>query len=137
MNKKTVLRLAAYALGVALAFAVTGCAGHSPHDTPQAKASISALASIPGADAKAMLVKAGVPVNGTSAQQLAFARSMLVKTSRDQLAAKLEIPRASRAAFEASLLDAARTDHLRTHAGRVKFLDADLPGLVARYQWAS
>lgn len=107
---------------------------HHAATTPQAKASVSALASVPGADAQAMLIRAGVPVNGTPAQQIAFGKSMLTKSGRDNLVKKLEIPQANKDAFEAAVLGAAEHDHLSTHAGRVTFFDTTLPNLVNQYQ---
>lgn len=109
--------------------AVAGC-HTTPTASPQAKASVSALASVPGADAKSVLIKAGVPINGTSAQQIAFFKSMSVKSNRETLAKKLQIPAMNKDAFEAALLDAAKQDYRHPIT---KFLDVDLPNIYARY----
>lgn len=130
------------AAAVALAAtAALGACGHGSASTgmahrPLPRASVSALASVPGADARQVLIRAGVPVHGTSAQQLAFGKAMLSKGNRKALAQKLAIPPARRPAFEAAVLDAAKGDHVLkpgNKAGRVKFFDRDLPGLLARF----
>lgn len=131
MNKKKSYILAPFA---AAAIVAAAACGPSHTVTPQAKSSVSALANVPGADAKAMLIKAGVPINGTPAQQIAFGKSMFHKANRKALAEKLGIPTQNRDAFEAAVLGAAEHGHLSTHQGRVTFLDVTLPGLVGKYQ---
>lgn len=130
-------RIAGAAVAVTACAALAGCGGtEASHSAVPVmpRASVSALAAVPGADGRQVLVRAGVPVNGTSAQQLAFARSMAVKGNRQALAQRLAIPPAQRPAFEAALLDAVKRDHfLKAHANRVQFFDRDLPGLLARY----
>lgn len=125
MNKKILLAPVAAAL-------IAGAVACGPTHTtsPQAKASVSALASVPGADAKQVLIHAGVPINGTSAQQIAFFKSMSVKANREALAVKLHIPPQNKAPFEAALLDAAKQDYRHPVT---QFLDKDLPNLYARY----
>ena len=54
---------------------------------------------------------------------------MLVKANREALAKKLAIPAQNKMTFEANALTAAKADDVFTHAGRVKFFDADLPNL--------
>lgn len=127
--RKAILGALSLVAAVALA---TGCAAKSSSlsaDAPALKASASALASVPGADAKQILITAGVPINGNSAQQIAFGKAMLTKANRDALYAKLGIPPQNKDAFEANLLTAAKADHLFTHDGRVKFFDNDLPNI--------
>ena len=126
------MRKAFYGLGAALLVGAVACGPAHSHLTPQAKATVSALASVPGADAQQILIRAGVPINGTSGQQIAFAKAMMHRVNRDALAQKLQIPQQNRSAFEAALLTAAKADHVLTsHAGRVKWLTMDLPNLFA------
>ena len=106
----------------------TACHGTTTA-SPQAKASVSALASVPGADARQILITAGVPINGNSAKQIAFGKAMLVKANREALAKKLAIPAQNKMTFEANALTAAKADDVFTHAGCVKFFDTDLPNL--------
>lgn len=125
------------AAAIATPLLVGAAACHSSNgalSAPQAKASVSALASVPGADAQAILIRAGVPVNGSPAQQIAFGKAMLTKSGRDNLVKKLEIPPANKDAFEAAVLGAAEHSHLATHTGRVTFFDTTLPNLVNQYQ---
>lgn len=132
MRKYTMI--AGAALTAALA---AGCSTHSASSatSPFKGPSASALASVPGADAKQVLIRAGVPVNGTSAQQLAFGRAMMVQANRQTLAAKLAIPAGpKRNAFEAALVTAAKGDHVLTsHQGRVKFLDQDVENIYVMF----
>lgn len=134
MNRKLALPLISLAAAAGL---LAGCGNSSSSSSGHVPAGLAssagALASVPGADAKQVLIRAGVPVSGTSAQQIAFGRAMLVKSSRKALAEKLAIPPQNKAVFEASLLDAAKADHVLTkHTGRVKFFDVDLPNLYAK-----
>jgi predicted alpha/beta hydrolase family esterase len=101
---------------------------------PQAKASIQGLANVPGADAQSILIRAGVPIHGTPAQQIAFGKAMLVKANRQALAQKLAIPAQNKSAFQAAVLGAAEHGHLSTHQGRVTFFDVTFPNLVKQYQ---
>lgn len=98
----------------------------------------SALASIPGftngkADGEKMLVKAGVPVHGTTMQQVQFIQSLKDKSNRQALAVKLGIPKSNRQAFYAAVLGDLEKDHVTTHAGRVQFI-TDLENQVVQYQ---
>jgi hypothetical protein len=120
------ITIAAVSVAAAAALA-TGCSSHSVSSiTPAEKASASALASVPGADAKQILISAGVPINGTSAQQIAFMHKMATKANREALYTKLGIPPQNKASFEAAVLTAVKAD-VTTHAGHVKFFDTDLP----------
>lgn len=129
MNKKYLLA----PITAALIVSAAAC-GPAHTATPQQKTSVSALASVPGADAKQILINAGVPVNGTSAEQIAFVKSMLAsKKNRDALLLKLDIPPQNVSVFQSKMLDAAKADDVLTsHAGRVKFLDVDLPDIYAQ-----
>jgi hypothetical protein len=126
------MKFSKLALIAASTLIAAGCSSH--HSTLAAHP----LASIPGYDKAAavqILTADGIPVHGTSAQQLAFGRTLLTKTARQQLAVKLAIPKANRKPFEADLLTDAKSDHVLTSkAGRVKLLEQDLPGLLEKYQ---
>lgn len=133
MNKYITGTIAGALIAVA---ALTGCKSSSAPAAShsQAKATVSALASVPGADAKQVLIHAGVPINGTSAQQITFVKSFLAsKTFRDALYVKLGIPPQNKSAFQSKLLDAAKADHVLTsHTGRVKFFDVDFGNIYAQ-----
>lgn len=125
MNKK-------YLAIPVIAGVIAGAAACGPtHSvTPQQKASVSALANVPGADAESVLIRAGVPINGTSAQQIAFFNSMKIKANREALAVKLQIPPQNKTAFDAALLDGIKKDWRHPVT---KFLDVDLPNAYARF----
>jgi hypothetical protein len=120
---------------VALALTVAGIAGCNKTTSSSVHAAAtSTQAAAEKSYATDVLKNAGVPVNGSPAAQLTFAKSMLTKSGRDTLATKLNIPKSNRAAFEDAALGDAEHDHVTSHAGRVQFLGTDLPELVVKYQ---
>lgn len=130
--KKNRIALAIPVIALAAGLTLAGChsaASSGSGQVPSALASSAhALASVPGADAKQVLIRAGVPVNGSSAQQVLWAKSMAVTANRHALAVKLAIPPQNKTAFEAALLTAVKNDgYLHSHADRVEFFDVNLP----------
>ena len=124
-----------------VALAIAGC-GTQHVTQAQPTGHASAMASVPGAGAATILARAGVPVNGTFAVRLAFARSMLSASARNALAARLAIPARNRSAFSAELLASAKTELASVRAGKVttsaavaaiaRFFTADLPAALQR-----
>jgi hypothetical protein len=134
VNNKAKTLLAA----VPVALALTACGSHSSHSFQSPVSHASSLAAVPGftngtADGEKALVKAGVPVHGSSMQQLTWLQSMKTKANREALAKSLEIPPQNRKAFEAKVLDAVKQDGFTTHADRVKLI-TDIENLVVQYQ---
>lgn len=135
MNKKALAAVAA----IPFVLVAAGCTkSQSSHSVAIPSYHASAIANVPGftngkADDEKMLVNAGVPVHGSTVQQVQFIQSLKDKGNRQALAVKLGIPKSNRQAFYAAVLGDLERDHVATHAGRVQFL-TDLENQVAQYQ---
>ena len=82
-----------------------------------------------------ILVSDGVPVNGSSLQQIEFFTTMIhSKAARDAFAAKVKIPPQNRPAFEAQLLDLAKATIRQPKGTRKDYVIANLPALIKRNQ---
>lgn len=129
ITKRTAMALIA-GLALLAIIMLTGC---------QKSASVRANATSSAAKAEAqttesILVKDGIPVNGTPGQQLAFAKTLRTHAGRVAAEDKLKIPAANRAGFEAALLGDVEHGHLLTKAGRATFFQVTLPKQVEQYQ---
>lgn len=117
-----------------------GCGTQHVTQARPAAQHASAMASVPGAGASAILARAGVPVGGTFTAKLAFARSMLSAPARSALAARLAIPARNRSAFSAEVLAAAKTELAAARNGNItgtlaamtRFFTTDLPAALDR-----
>ena len=133
------MKFHALALAVASTAVLAGCAAghHQPAATPTATPHANPLASVPGYDKQAALTvlrRDGVPVDGPLSAQIAYGKKLLTKDGRKAVAKQLAIPQGNRTAFENEAFKDAKADHVVTsHAGRVKFFQTDLPGLLVKY----
>lgn len=124
MNKN---KLAA-AIIIPFAGLLAACGPNHSHPGQVIGSHASSVANVPGftqgkVDGRQALINAGVPVNGSTEQQVMFIQSMKSKANRDMLAQKLNIPKgAKRNAFYAQVLKALESDHVASHAGRVQFM---------------
>lgn len=130
MNKRNLL-LAAPAVAL---LAVTAC-----HSGGKVTTSASALVTNTAVaqdkqTGEQILIKDGVPVNGSPAAQIAFAKGLDSKSGRQAFEQKLAIPPAKRPAFEAALLGAVEKGHVTSKAGRTTLFEVTLPKLVQQYQ---
>lgn len=130
MNKTRIL----LAAPVMVLLAVTAChSGGKAASRASAMATNTAVAQERQAGQQ-ILEKDGVPVNGSPAAQIAFAKSLDSQSGRVTLEQKLAIPPAKRPAFDAALLGAVEKGEFTTHDGRAMFFEATLPQLVEHYQ---
>lgn len=127
------MKLTRITLALAGTALVAACSSH----TSSASHTVHPLASVPGYDKQAalkILADDGVPVHGTLSQQVTWAKQLLTKNGRQAVAKQLAIPQANRVPFENEAEADAKKDHVLTsHAGRVTFLETDLPGLLVKY----